>query len=196
MSQELPDHTPLPPNFALQHPADYLHALVATVHSVLSQAQCLPEEVCGLGIDFTSSTVLPVFKNGEPLCSRKDLSHHPHAWCKLWKHHGAAQQAQRMEQAAHDLPWIIDYGGRVSAEYLLPKALEILEDDPEVYHTADLLVEAGDWIVWQLCGSLVRSQCSAGFKSFWQEEQGYPSNEYFYSLNPNFGLVTEHKRCV
>ena len=37
MDQALPDGTPLPPDWALQHPGDYIEALERTIPDVLAQ---------------------------------------------------------------------------------------------------------------------------------------------------------------
>lgn len=134
----------LPPDYALQDPRDYLYALEQAVHTAMAEAGCSPDQVLGLGIDFTASTVLPVDREGEPLCVQERFAEEPHAWCKLWKHHGAAEQTARMDALAQREDWLGYYGGRVSSEYLLPKALETLEQAPEVYAAADRIVEAGD----------------------------------------------------
>lgn len=117
----------------------------------------------------------------------------PHAWCKLWKHHGAGAQAERIDTQAGGEDWFAYYGGRISSEYLLPKALETLECAPEVYAAADRFMEAGDWLVWQLCGNPCRSNCAAGFKSFWEEGKGYPSEQFLGKLNPAFASFAQEK---
>ncbi len=45
--------------------------------------------VVGLGVDFTSCTVLPVTSDGVPLCTLERWRERRHAWPKLWKHHAA-----------------------------------------------------------------------------------------------------------
>ncbi|HEY5564920.1 MAG TPA: ribulokinase, partial [Rhodothermia bacterium] len=66
----------------------------------------------------------------------------------------------------------------------LPKALEILENAPDVYESADLIIEGGDWIVWQLTGVLVRNSCAAGYKALWHAGEGYPGERFLSSLDP------------
>jgi L-ribulokinase len=82
-------------------------------------------------------------------------------------------------------PWIGRYGGLLSSEWELAKALQLLEEDPELYARMDRWVEAADWIVWQLCGTYLRNACATGFKAAWQDG-AYPSPEYFAALNPAF----------
>ena len=60
-----------------------------------------------------------------------------------------------------------------------------------MYQAIDRLVEAADWIVWQLCGTYVRNACSAGYKGIRQDGQ-YPSREFLAEVHPDFAdFVTE-----
>ena len=61
------------------------------------------------------------------------------------------------------------YGGRISSEWEFAKALQVLEEDPEVYGAMDRWIEAADWIVWQLCGAETRNVCTAGYKGIFQD---------------------------
>jgi L-ribulokinase len=185
LDRTLPDGTPLLPDWALQHPGDYIEA----VEVLLRQAQqaAAGHRTVGLGIDFTSSTILPVAAGGTPLCLLPEYAGEPHAWVKLWKHHGAQRQADRLNALQ---PRFLDlYGGRTSSEWLHAKALQILEEAPEVFKAADRIVEAGDWVVWQLTGQEVRSICQAGYKAHWQPESGYPGATFLASLHPAFSAL-------
>ncbi len=100
----------------------------------------------------------------------------PHAYPKLWRHHAAQEQADRITTLAEarQEPWLARYGGRISSEWEFAKALQILEEDPEVYAAIDRWIEAADWIVWQLCGVETRNACTAGYKGIFQDGR-YPS---------------------
>lgn len=178
----------LPPDWALQVPSDYVDVLRDAVPEAVSASGVDPGAVIGIGTDFTACTVLPVLSDGTPLCELPQLSDRPHAYVKLWKHHAAQGQAERINELAHarDEKWIRRYGGRLSSEWELAKGLQLLEEDPEVYSRTAHWVEAADWIVWQLCGSYVRNACTAGYKAVLQDGQ-YPSNDYLRALNPDFG---------
>ena len=125
----------LPPDWALQDPDDWRAALGGAVRAALADAGVAPESVVGIGTDFTACTVLPTLADGTPLCEVPDLRERPHAWPKLWKHHAAQAQADRINDLAHERgePWIARYGGRISSEWQFAKALQVLEEDPEVY---------------------------------------------------------------
>jgi len=183
----LPDGTVLPTGWALQHPGDYLEVLYEVVPAVMKEAEVSAEQVIGIGVDFTSSTILPVDREGEPLCLRPKFSDNPHAWVKLWKHHGAIEQADRLTQAAEEMgeSLLAICGGKINAELSLPKLLETLEQAPEVYEQADCFAEAGDWIVRKLVGENIRSAVTAEYKAFLNETEE-PSSDYLKAVSPGF----------
>jgi L-ribulokinase len=195
IEQELPaTRERLPPDWALQDPADYLEALRTAVPAALSQAGIDPRQVIGIATDFTASTCLPATADGTPLCQLPGLDTRPHAYPKLWKHHAAQPHADRINNLAHERnePWINRYGGKISAEWQFAKALQLLDEDPELYAMADRWIEAADWIIWQLCGHETRNACTAGYKGIYQDKQ-YPSAEFLAALDPRFGAFAKDK---
>ncbi len=185
---------PLAPDWALQDPEDYLDVLRRAVPEALADAGVSAADVAGIATDFTACTVLPTLRDGTPLCRVPELEGRPHAYVKLWKHHAAQPQADRITQLAHDRgePWIARYGGRISSEWTFAKGLQMLEEDPEVYGRAERFIEAADWIVWQLCGRETRNVCTAGYKELVQDG-AYPSREYLAALNPGFASFAADK---
>jgi L-ribulokinase len=177
----------LPPLWALQVPADYVEVLRTAVPEAVAAAGVDPADVIGIGADFTACTMVPVRRDGTPLCELDEFADRPHAYAKLWRHHSPQPQADRINAVAAERgeAWLSRYGGLISSEWEFAKALEILEQDPEVYGAIDHFVEAADWIVWQLCGTYVRNECSAGYKGIRQDDR-YPSREYLAALNPGF----------
>src|SRR5699024_5495780 len=143
---------------------------------------------------FTSATVVAAKADGTPLCTLPEFRKRPHAWVKLWKHHGAQEQARRIVEVAKERgeSWLGRYGSTISSELLLPKVLETLEEDREVYDATDVFANALDWIVWRMTGSLVQSAGDSGYKRMLQDGK-YPSREYLEALNPDFGGVFEEK---
>jgi L-ribulokinase len=185
---------PLPPDWALQDPMDYVEVVKQTVPAVLRESGVSPDEVVGVAVDFTACTMLPTKADGTPLCVLPELRDNPHSWVKLWKHHAAQPQADRINEVARQRgeTWLPKYGGKISSEWFFSKALQILEEAPEIYEAADRLIEAADWIVWQLCGVETRNACTAGYKAMVQGNQ-FPSREYFAALNPRFADVVDTK---
>jgi L-ribulokinase len=178
---------PLPASWALQDPQDWLAALETAVRAAVVDAGVDPGAIVGIGTDFTASTPLPVTRDGTPLCRLPRFADRPHAYPKLWKHHAAQPQAERITDvaAARGEPWLARYGGRISSEWQFAKALQVLEEDREVYDAAERWIEAADWIVWQLCGHETRNVCTAGYKGLFQDG-AYPSSSYLRALDPNF----------
>ena len=183
----------LPPQWALQDPADWVQSLQVAVPAAVAAAGVRPEEVVGIATDFTASTPLPVLADGTPLCRLPELADRPHAYAKLWKHHAAQRQADRINALAEERgePWLARYGGRISSEWEYAKALQVLEEDPEVYQRMDRWVEGADWIIWQLCGRETRNACTAGYKAIHQDGH-YPSEDYLRALDERFaGFVAD-----
>jgi L-ribulokinase len=187
MDHALPDGTPLPPDWALQHPQDYLDCIRFTIPEALRRAGVSANDVIGLGIDFTSNTMLPVDANGNPLCLKPEFASNPYAWPMLWKHHAAQKYATRMEEIAkaRGESFLARYGGKVSSEWMFPRLIQLLEEAPEICAAADRFIEAGDWLVNLLTGSTSRSACMGGYKAFHHDREGYPSDDYLAACHPD-----------
>jgi L-ribulokinase len=194
METRLPGGAELGAGWALQHPQDYIDALGHTVREVVKNAGVNADSIIGIGIDFTSCTVLPVKADGTPLCFLKEFENEPHAYAKLWKHHAAQYCANILNETAEKLgeDWLALYGGRISSEWVVPKAMQIAKEAPGIYAAADRIIEAGDWVVWQLCGQEARSACNAGYKALWQHGR-YPSKEFFKALDPRMENFVQEK---
>jgi L-ribulokinase len=189
------DDVRLDPDWALQDPEDYMRTLEETVPSLLAQTGVDPADVIGLGIDFTACTMLPTTADGTPLCLLDGLQREPHAWVKLWKHHAAQPEADRINTVAAERgePWLQRYGGKISSEWFFAKALQILTEAPAIYDRANRLIEAADWVVWQLTGLETRNNCTAGYKAMWSKREGFPPDPYFAALDPRFEHVVDEK---
>lgn len=173
-------------DWALQHPQDYLEVLLRSVPEVVKQAGIDPYDVIGLGVDFTACTMLPINKQGTPLCFIDGLKEHPHSWVKLWKHHAAQDEANRINQVAEQTrqAFLPRYGGKISSEWMIAKVWQILNEAPEIYEQTDQFLEAADWVVSQLTGHITRNSCTAGYKAIWHKEEGYPNPSFFKALDP------------
>ena len=194
IDRELPGYGELPPDWALQDPGDYTDALGIAVRAAIADAGLAPEQVIGIATDFTASTCLPALADGTPLCQLPGLAARPHAYPKLWKHHAAQPHADRINAAAHERgeKWINRYGGKISSEWQFAKALQLLDEDFELYQRADRWIEAADWIIWQLCGTETRNACTAGYKGIFQDGQ-YPSRDFLAALDPRFAGFASDK---
>jgi L-ribulokinase len=177
----------LPPDWALQVPADYIEVLRTAVPAALADADADPAQVIGIGTDFTACTMVPTTADGTPLCELAEFAAEPHAYVKLWRHHAAQPQADRINELAEKRqePWLPRYGGLISSEWEFAKGLQLLQEAPALYTAMRHWVEAADWIVWQLTGTYVRNTCTAGYKGILQDG-GYPSPEFCRELDPGF----------
>ena len=131
--------------------------------------------------------MVPTLADGTPLSELSEFKDRPHAYAKLWKHHAAQPEADRINELAarRGESWLARYGGLISSEWEYAKGLELLSDAPDVYQAMERWVEGADWIVWQLCGEYVRNACSAGYKGILQDGH-YPSREFLGELDPGF----------
>ncbi|MEU5258804.1 ribulokinase [Amycolatopsis sp. NPDC021455] len=177
----------LPPEWALQVPADYVGVLRNAVPAALRDAGVDGSDVIGIATDFTACTMVPTTADGTPLCELPEFEGNPHAYVKLWKHHSAQPQAVRINELARTRgeKWLPRYGGLISSEWEFAKGLELFEEAPDVYAAMRHWVEAADWIVWQLTGTYVRNACTAGYKGILQDGQ-YPSRDFLRELAPGF----------
>ncbi len=189
----------LPPDFALQDPQDWVDATADAVREALTKVPASAGDVIGIGVDFTSCTMLPALADGTPLSLTEKWRGEKYAWPKLWKHHAAIAQTDRINALARERnePWLDRYGGIIGLEWFFPKMFETLERAPTVFDATQVWLEAGDWFVWHLVGGdaaqLPRSTCQAGYKGMWSREEGFPSNSFLKALHPKLEHVVAEK---
>ncbi|MEN6315462.1 MAG: ribulokinase [Clostridiaceae bacterium] len=196
LDEYLPDGvTKLELDWALQYPGDYIEAMGTVIKAVLKESKISPEDIAGLGTDFTECTMLPVDKDGTPLCMKDEYKSNPHSYVKLWKHHAAQEEANKLNRIAAERgeAFLARYGGKISSEWMIPKIWQILDEAPEIYYAADRFMEAADWITLQLTGEVKRNSCTAGYKSIWHKQEGYPLKEFFKALDPRLENVIDEK---
>jgi L-ribulokinase len=195
LDEKLPGGPRLEPDWALQNPRDYLLVVEKGVPRALQTARVKAEDVVGIGTDFTASSPLPARRDGTPLCFLPEYRRQPHAWVKLWKHHAAQPEANRINQIGRERneEFVQIYGGKYSSEWFFSKVLQVLDEAPQVYAAADRFIEGADWIVWQLIGEEKRNTCTAGYKAMWVKGKGFPVPEFFRALDPRLENVVEEK---
>jgi L-ribulokinase len=186
IDKKLPGGPALEPDWALQNPRDYLLVVEKGVPKALKAAGVKTDDVIGLGTDFTASSPLPAQSDGTPLCFLPQFRKHPHAWVKLWKHHAAQPEANRINEIGRERneDFIRIYGGKYSSEWFFSKLLQVASEAPPIYKATERFIEAADWIVWQLTGRERRNTCTAGYKAMWVKGKGFPSPEFFRALHP------------
>lgn len=197
MDKALPNGFVLPTDWALQDPYDYLDVLYQSIPEIMRISQVDRKDVIGLGIDFTSSTIMPIDHEGNPLCFNPKWKGNPHSWVKLWKHHGAQEEADSITQLAKERneEFLSRYGGKISSEWMFPKILQILNEAPEIFTETDLFIEACDWLTYKLTDNIIRSSNTSGYKALWSKESGYPKDSFFAELHPKLeGILTTKMR--
>ena len=191
----LPDGvTELDADWCLQDPDDYLQVLETVIPQLQRDSGVDASRVIGLSLDFTACTVVPLDREGMPLCKLPQYRGRPHAYVKLWKHHAAQPEADEINDKLTRFPNDVAayYGQRISAEILLPKALQILHDDPALYYEMDTLSEAPDWLNRLMTGNCKRSINTAGYKAMYFNERGYPDEAFFRQIHPGLeGFVRQ-----
>ena len=183
----LENGTLLPDSYALADARDYRDALQNCVKEVTLGTDA--RQIIGIGISATTYTMVPCTDKAAALSELPEFQGEPMAYIKLWKHHGAEQQAETIMQRyreKHSFPVIERYGGSVNCEWALPKLLETYQTAPAVFRTAFRFCDLGEWIAWLLTDHPVNSLYSLGFKGMWAPDLGFPGEEELNSLSPGF----------
>lgn len=185
----------LPNDWALEDANDYLEVLFKAVPDAVAKSKVNIEDIIGIGVDFTSCTMMPVDKDGIVLGQKEEFKNNRHAWTKLWKHHAAQKHANKLNQIAKERneEFLSRYGGKISSEWLIPKIWQIAEEAPEIYDATYKFMEATDWITMQMTGEWKKNSCTAGYKAIWSKKDGYPSKDFFKALHPKLENLVEEK---
>lgn len=176
-------------DMVLQDPNDYISGLEFIVKKLTENLT--DGEIKFIGIDFTSSTVLPVTANYELYCNKNEYKENPHAYAKMWKSHSAGIEAQTIYDVLKNHSILDFYGKNISSEWLYPKLLEIVNEDENFFDQMELFMEAGDWLVSRLTNQLIRSNCMAGFKGLLAHKA--LSDEELTSIHPKFSGIYDSK---
>ena len=177
---------PLPDDYAIEDPTDYIEALEHIIRGVIAENGIDAEEIEGIGIDTTDATLLPVKKDLTPLSLDPRFANDPHAYLKLWKHHGPQKYMDvirsEAERLGEDFP--TRCGSGISVEMTLPKLVEIAKEAPDVYQNADHILHVGDFLVGLLTGKVIYSSAYASMKDGWDSDAGFASRAYLQALDP------------
>jgi L-ribulokinase len=182
-----------------QHPQDHLDAMEQAVRGCLKRA---PKgsglRVCGIGVDTTGSSPLPVGADGTALALTKAFAKDPDALCVLWKDHTAVDEADEINELAHGGRFT-DYtkwsGGIYSSEWFWSKVLHVTRANSRVAKAAHTWVEHCDWVPAVLCGitdptQIKRSRCAAGHKAMWLTSWGgLPDTRFLNALDKRLGAL-------
>jgi FGGY-family pentulose kinase len=127
------------PTWAEQDPEAWWKSAGEAVRRALAEANVSADQVAGVGLDCTACTVVACDDAGTPL--RPAL---------LWMDQRAFREADDISRTGD--PVLRYVSGRVSPEWMLPKALWLKRNEPEIYRRAGRLVECTDWMMHRLTG--------------------------------------------
>ncbi|MFO0947030.1 MAG: FGGY family carbohydrate kinase, partial [Planctomycetota bacterium] len=127
------------PAWAEQEVTQWWRAARHAVPKALAQANVSADRIVGIGLDATACTVVPCKSDGTPL--RPAL---------LWMDQRSFREAEEIS-ATRD-PILRYVSGIVSPEWMIPKALWVKRNQPDLYDNCDRMVECTDWFMHQLTG--------------------------------------------
>ena len=127
------------PTWAEQQPSEWWGAAKNAVSEALSSDSIRPDEVVAIGLDCTACTVVACTITGEPL--RPAL---------LWMDQRSFREAE--EISATGDPVLRYVSGRVSPEWMLPKALWIKRNESRIFDQSARIIECTDWMMYRLTG--------------------------------------------
>jgi FGGY-family pentulose kinase len=150
------------PSWAEQDPTDWWSAAREAVARAVELKRVKPEQVVGIGLDCTACTVVACDNDGQPL--RPAL---------LWMDQRAYREADDISRTGD--PVLRYVSGRVSPEWMLPKALWLKRNEPEVFAKAGRVVECTDWMMHRLTGGWTLSLNHVAVKwNYSRPDGGWP----------------------
>lgn len=156
-----PEYHPRP-GWAEQDPMDWWKGIQDTVRRCLFEGEVRPEDIAALSVSASSCTVLPVDRFGNPKYR-----------AIMWMDVRAFDQAERINATGN--PLLRYAGGHESPEWMIPKALWLKENLPDIFTNADYIVEAQNWIMFKLTDRWVTSLNNAICKwNYCPTEGGWP----------------------
>jgi ribulose kinase len=158
-SEPYPTHFPNP-GWAEQAPEDWWRALGIAVPKAMAAAGAGPNDIAALAIDSTCCSVVALDGRGRAL--RPAL---------IWMDVRSAAQAARVA-ATGDPALRVNSGGGgpVSAEWMVPKALWLQENEPHTFARARYVCEFQDYLNFHLTGRMVASITNASVR--WHHNAG------------------------
>ena len=132
------------PSWAEQDPNDWWDALGKSVRKAISDSEISVDQIAAMAVDTTCCSVVALDDSGNPV--RPAL---------IWMDVRSAEQAEQMV-ATEDNALLINSNGSgpVSAEWMIPKALWIKQNEPKNFDRAVTICEYQDYINLHLTGHL------------------------------------------
>eukprot|EP01084_Bolivina_argentea_P153456 267572_1 len=127
-----------------------------------------PYNVLAMCIDTTCCTVVALDSKGYPLRS-----------ALMWMDTRSSKLAKDLSDKGRGDPALVVNGGGnglVSAEWLIPKAMYLKENELDVYSNSRWIVECQDYLNYKLCGRMVASQNNAITRWHYRTGFGWPKS--------------------
>ena len=132
------------PSWAEQDPNDWWDALGKSVRKAISDSEISVDQIAAMAVDTTCCSVVALDDSGNPV--RPAL---------IWMDVRSSEQAEQMVATEDDALLINSNGsGPVSAEWMIPKALWIKQNEPKNFDRAVTICEYQDYINLHLTGRL------------------------------------------
>ncbi len=152
----------LPGARAEQNPADWWSSLVKATRACLAQANLTGDEVEAMAYATTCCTVVALDENGDAL--RPAL---------MWMDVRAdAEAADVLATGDKRLLLNSNGAGPVSAEWMIPKALWLYRNEPEIFHKATTICEYQDYLTLKLTGERCASLNNIGLRWHYANRDG------------------------
>ena len=135
------------PSWAEQDPNEWWDSLGKSVRKALLDSGIAADQIAAMAVDTTCCSVVALDRSGNPVRP-----------AQIWMDVRSAEQAEQMvETGDHVLRINSNGGGPVSSEWMIPKALWIKQNEPEIFERAVTICEYQDYINFHLTGRLVAS---------------------------------------
>lgn len=147
---------------AEQDPEDWWKAFVQASKGAIAEARVSPDDIEAITLATTSCTVVALDEDGKAL--RPAI---------IWMDVRANREADAV-LATGDPALILNGGGRgpVSAEWMIPKALWIARNEPEIFEKAHTICEYQDFMTLRLTGERAASLNNVTLRWHYQVEHG------------------------
>ena len=150
------------PAWAEQNPADWWNAVGSSVRKAVKEAGISTDSIIGLAADTTCCSVVALDVNGNAL--RTAL---------IWMDVRSAKETELVLSTGDAALKVNSNGaGPVSAEWMIPKALWIARNEPEIFKKAATICEYQDYINYHLTGRMVASINNAAVRWHYRVSDG------------------------
>lgn len=164
-SAEYPTYFPKP-GWAEQKPSDWWSAFLNAARLCLEKSSIDLKQIKAISLDATTCTIVPLGKDKEPIYN-----------ALLWMDVRASKQAAKIFDKKH---FALNYSlAGVNAEWMPPKMLWLLENEPEIYQKTEYLVEYTDWLIYKLTGQLVLNINTITQRWFYNSRKGGWPKDFF-----------------